>query len=157
MAVFRPRAFGNGAMVAVGPAGTVLLLMLTVLVMAQAPLGNKATDAEQLIAIAREQGQVRVIVQLEPPVLAEEVGTDPARIADLKAKVVAAQDAIIAAYFGSTAEPRPGKGFARGLTRFTTTPGFAISVDLVELEALAQDPRVTHIAPDSAVPPLAPR
>ena len=96
---------------------------------------------------------MRVIVQFASPVPPEEIRPDPAGIADLRTRIAAAQDAIIAAHFGSAREPRPGPGFPRALMRFDTTPGFVANATLPELEALAADPRVTRINLDRAVPP----
>ena len=119
-------------------------------------LFQKATEAAEIMALAQRQGHVRVIVQFGSPVPPEQIRPDAASIADLRAKIAAAQDAIIAAHFGSASNPRPGHGFARALMRFDTTAGFAISLTLPELEALAADPRVTHINLDRAMPPTAP-
>jgi hypothetical protein len=136
----------------------VSLLVLTFAAMAQtSALFQKATDAAELVALAQRQGHVRVIVQFASPVPPEQIRPDAAGIANLMAKIADVQDAIIAAHFGSASDPRPRPGFARGLTRFETTPGFAISATLPELEALAADPRVTQIALDRAVPPAAPQ
>jgi hypothetical protein len=130
------------------------LSVLTVAAMAQSSaLFQKATDAAELVALVQRQGHVRAIVQFASPVPPEQIRPDAASIADLRAKISAVQDAIIAGHFGNASNPRPGQGFERGLTRFDTTPGFAISVTLPELEALAADPRVTHISLDRAVPP----
>ena len=41
--------------------------------------------------------------------------------------------------------PTQGQGFDRGLSRFQITPGFAVNVSPAELQALANDPRVTRI------------
>jgi hypothetical protein len=132
----------------------VFLSLLTFAAMAQAShLARKSTDAAEIVALAQRQGHVRVIVQFASPVPPEQIRPDPASIADLRAKIAAVQDAIIAAHFGSASNPRPGQGFERGLMRFDTTPGFAISATLPELEALAADPRATHIGLDRAVPP----
>jgi hypothetical protein len=136
----------------------VSLLVLTLAVMAQSSaLFQKATDAAEIVALAQRQGHVRVIVQFASPVPPEQIRPDAASIADLRAKIAAVQDAIIAAHFGGASSPRPGQGFARGLMRFDTTPGLAISVTLPELEALAADPRVTTINLDRAVPPATPQ
>jgi hypothetical protein len=122
--------------------------------MAQSPqLLQKSSDAAELVGLAQQQGHVRVIVQFASPVPPEQIRPDPASIADLRARIAAAQDAIIAAHFGSAREPRPGSGFPRALVRFDTTPGFVISVTLPELEALAADARVTRINLDRAMPP----
>jgi hypothetical protein len=139
-----------------GVFAAISLLVLTVAAMAQtSALFQKATEAAEIMALAQRQGHVRVIVQFASPVPPEQIRPDAASIADLRAKIAAAQEAIIAAHFGSASNPRPGHGFARGLMRFDTTPGFAISLTLPEFEALAADPRVTHINLDRAMPPTA--
>ena len=115
---------------------------------------RKATEANEIVAVAQRQGYVRIIVQFESPVPASQVRPDPASIANMKARVAEVQDAIVQTHFGSAADPRPGQRFVRGLTRFELTPGFAVNVDLAELEALAADPRVKIINRDRAVPPL---
>ena len=79
--------------------------------------------------------------------------SDPSSVANAKAQVAAAQDAIVAVNFGSVANPRQGEGFDRGLTRFQTTPGFAVNVTMTELQALANDQRVTGINYDRALRP----
>src|SRR5215211_5555274 len=120
----------------------IFLLVLTVAAMAQtSALFQKATEAAEIMALAQRQGHVRVIVQFASPVPPEQIRPDAASIA---------------AHFGSASNPRPGHGFARALMRFDTTPGFAISLTLPELETLAADPRVTHINLDRAMPPTAP-
>ncbi len=122
--------------------------------MAQSPqFLQKSTDAPEIVMLAQQQGHVRVIVQFASPVPPEQIRPDPAGIADLRARIAAAQNAIIAAHFGSAREPRPGPGFPRALVRFDTTPGFAVNATVPELEALAADPRVTRINLDRAVPP----
>src|SRR5215208_6866681 len=129
------------------------LVLTTVAGIAQtSALFQKATEAAEIIALVQRQGHVRVIVQFASPVPPEQIRPDAASIADLRAKTAAAQDAIIAAHFGSASNPRPGHGFTHGLMRFDTTPGFAISLTLPELEALAADSRVTHINLDRAMP-----
>jgi hypothetical protein len=140
-----------------GALAATFLFVLTMSAMAQSSaLFHKAPEAAEIVALAQRQGHVRLIVQFASPVPPEQIRPDPASIADLRAKIAAVQDALIASHFGSASDPRPGQGFARGLVRFDTTPGFAISITLPELEALAADPRVTRISLDRAVPPAAP-
>jgi subtilisin family serine protease len=123
--------------------------------MAQIPgaLSQKSPDAAEIVARVQQKDRVRIIVMFQPPVAPSEVRPDAASIAAVKAQVAAIQDAIIAAHFGSAAAPRPGPGFARGLTRFEITPGLAVTVTRAELEALAADPNVASISYDRAVPP----
>jgi len=147
----------TSAKVAAAAAAFVVSLGVASATMAQiSPLAQKAPDAGEIVAQAQRQGHVRVIVRFASPVPPEAIKPDPASIANVKAQVAAAQDAIIATHFGSASDPRPGAGFARGITRFDLTPGFAVNVTLPELEALAADPRVTHLDYDRAVPPARP-
>jgi hypothetical protein len=108
-------------------------------------LAQKSRDADEIVAAVNRDGHVRVVVLFESPVSADEKPSGPASIDDIKAQVAATQNAIIAQHFGGAADPAPGKGFARFLTRFEITPGFAISVTLDELKSLAADPRVRYI------------
>jgi hypothetical protein len=137
-----------------GALAAILLAGLAGAAMAEtAALARKATDAAAIVALAQRQGHVRVIVQFPSPVPAG--GTDASGIDERKARIARVRDAIVAAHFGSASDPRPGQGFARGFAPFELTPGFAITVTLPELEALAGDPRVTHIDLDRAMPPAA--
>ena len=119
-------------------------------------LTRKAMEAEEIVAVAQRDGPVRVIVLFRSPVPPSDIKPDPASIANVKALVAATQDAIIASHFGGARDPAPARGFDRNLTRFEITPGFALSVTLAELEALAADPRVESIGLDRAAPPVAP-
>ena len=151
----RPHAY---ALVAAAAAALIISLGLASATMAQSSsLAQKGPDAAEIVAQAQRQGHVRVIVRFASPVPAGAIKPDPASIAKVKADVAAAQDAIIAAHFGSPADPRPGAGFARGIMRFNLTPGFAVNVSLPELEALAADPRVMQLDYDRAVPPARPQ
>lgn len=118
-----------------------------------AELAQKAQDASELTAIVQQEGNVRVIVLFSSPVPASQVQPDAASVAAVRAGVAAAQEAIIASHFDSATNPREGQGFARGLSRFDITPGFAVSVSEAELQALAADPRVVTIGYNRAVPP----
>jgi subtilisin family serine protease len=121
------------------------LLFLTTGGQAQNPLSQKAAEAAEITAAAQQYGYVRVIVMFPPPVPANQLKPDATGVANAKARVAAAQDGILATHFGSAANPTPGAGFDRGVTRFPITPGFAINVTLQELQALAADGRVTRI------------
>lgn len=118
-----------------------------------AALAQKAPEAAEMVATAQTKGFVRVIVQFPSPVAADEIRPDAASIAAVRAKIAAVQDTIIAAHFGSATSPAAGAGFARGISRFATTPGFAVNVTRAELEALAADPLVSMINYDRAMPP----
>lgn len=137
----------------VGAAGAVVLLV-GLAAMAQSPaLSQKASEAAGMLTAAQRDGHVRVIVMFDPPVPPDQIRADPQSIANVTARVAAAQNAIIAAHFGSATNPAPGQGFDRGLTRFPITPGFAVNVSVGELEALAADARVMRLGLDRAVPP----
>jgi sRNA-binding regulator protein Hfq len=62
------------------------------------------------------------------------------------------QDSILSTHFGS-ANPPASQGFDRGLTRFEITPGFALTVNGAELEALAGDSRVITIQENRLLSP----
>jgi hypothetical protein len=133
----------------------VLFLELTSAVVAQPStiLSQKSDDAAQIISVAQQRGHVRVVVQFESPVSPNGFRPDPATVANVKARVAAAQNSIIAAQFGSASNPREGQGFARGIHRFDITPGFAVNVTQQELEALAANPNVIRIQHDRPDPP----
>jgi subtilisin family serine protease/sRNA-binding regulator protein Hfq len=131
----------------------VLLLSLVTPGRAQSPaLAQKATEAAEIRMIA-QQGSVRVIIMFDTPVAASQIRPDAASIANIRAQVASAQDAIIATHFGSATSPAPGQGFSRGLIRFAITPGFAVNVSETELDALAADARVMRINLDHVRPP----
>jgi subtilisin family serine protease len=141
---------------AAGPgliAGVFLLGMASV-AMSQTPaLLQKSTEAAEIATLSQRDGFVRVIVRFVSPVPASTIKPDPASVANVRAQVAAAQDAVIAAHFGSATNPRAGQGFNRELVRFAITPGFAVSVSRAELDALAADPRVQYINYNRMVPP----
>ena len=116
-------------------------------------LAQKAPDAATLVNIAAQNGYVRVIVEFAGPVPGGQLQPDPAVIADVKSRVAASQDAIIASHFGSAANPNQGQGFPRGLLRFEITPGFAVNVNNAELNSLAADPSVVRITQDRVYRP----
>ena len=118
--------------------------------MAQSPaLSQKTTGrmaAPQLLSSAQSKGFVRVIVLFDSPVAPNAGVPDAATIATTKAQVASARDAILSTHFGGV-QPS-STGFARGLTSFPITPGFAMNVSAQELESLAADPRVVSIQLD---------
>ena len=118
-----------------------------------AVLAQKASEADEIFAIAQSRGNVRIIVQFESPVPPGQMRTDAAGIASVRSQITTIQDAIITTHFGSATNPRTAPGFQRGITRFEITPGFAVNVTAAEMEALAADPRVKYINYDRAVPP----
>ena len=118
-----------------------------------AVLLQKSSEASELKAIAQEQGYVRVIVQFASPVPQNQITVAPGNISNLRAQVAAAQNAIIADHFGSSAAPTAGRGFSRDITRFELTPGFGVTVNETELESLATDPRVKYITYNEMLSP----
>ena len=116
-------------------------------------LSQKSPEAAEILSLAQRDGNVRVVVTFDSPVHPSQIKPEPASIAALKTRMKALRDAIVARHFGSAANPRPGQGFARALTHFEITPGFATNVTQAELAALAQDPSITSIQYDRPVPP----
>ena len=126
--------------------GALLLLGLASNAVAQTDaLWAKATEAAEITAIAQQNGHVRVIVLFDSPVPPAQLKSDPSSVANAKTQVAAARDTIVSWHFGSATSPTQGQGFDRGLSRFQITPGFAVNVSPSELQALANDPRVTRI------------
>jgi hypothetical protein len=117
-------------------------------------LAQKASEAASIAALAEQNGHVRVIVEFAAPVPPAQMRADPAFLADVKTRVAATQDTIIAAHFGSATNQTPGQGFPRGLLRFDITPGFAVNVTTAELSSLAADPQVVRINQDRLDRPL---
>ena len=116
-------------------------------------LASKAPEAGTLATTAQTNGHVRVIVILDIPAAPTQAKPDAAAIASIKAQVAATQNNVLARHFGDALNLRPGLGFERHLSRFQITPGFAISVDAAELDALANDSQVKSINIDRAMPP----
>jgi hypothetical protein len=143
------------AIAARSAAALAFVLGLASAAMAQIPgaLSQKSPDAAESVARVQQNGRVRIIVMFQAPASVSEVRPESESIAAAKAQVAAIKDAIIAAHFGSATAPRPGPDFARGLTRFEITPGFAVTVTRAELEALAAYPNGASINYDRAVPP----
>jgi subtilisin family serine protease len=126
--------------------GALLLLGLASKGLAQTDaLWLKASEAAEITAIAQQNGHVRVIVLFDSPIPPGQLKPDPGSVANAKAQVAAARDAIVSWHFGSATSPAQGQGFDRGLSRFQVTPGFAVNVSPSELQALANDPRVARI------------
>lgn len=123
----------------------------TATAMAQSPaLSQKATGrmaAPQLLSSAQSKGYVRVIVLFDSPVAPSATAPDQAAIATITTQVASARNAILSTHFGG-AQPA-ATSFARGLTSFPITPGFAMNISAQELEALAADPRVVSIQLDA--------
>lgn len=123
----------------------------TATAMAQSPaLSQKATGrmaAPQLLSSAQSKGYVRVIVLFDSPVGPTAGAPDAAAIATMKSQVASVRSAILSSHFGG--DQPSSTGFARGLTSFPITPGFAMNITAQELEALASDPRVVSIQLDA--------
>ncbi len=111
-----------------------------------APLQQKALQASDMLAKARDTGTVRVIVTYGAQRdAAQTLGTERENLAAITAANKSAQDAIVASAIGAPASLSADKGY-KG---FSVTPGFAITVTAAELEALAADPRVSSISIDA--------
>jgi hypothetical protein len=117
-------------------------------------LAQKAPEAATLAAVAEQNGYVRVIVEFAGPAAPGQLRPDPAMLADVRARIAAVQNTIIASHFGSAANPSPGPGFPRAILRFDITPGFAVNVTQAELDALAADPQVVRINYDRLERPM---
>jgi hypothetical protein len=134
--------------------GALLSLGLATAAMAQSTaLSQKAGEAREMIAAARQSGQVRVIVGFESPIAPAELGATAESVAGAAAEIGVVQNRIIARHFGS-ASAQEGQGFARGIRRFQVTPGFAVNVTRQELESLASDPLVKSIELDGRASPI---
>src|SRR5262245_21644683 len=135
------RTFSNAVTILamlVRAAVAVLVLGTATAAVAQTPaLSQKSSDASELLARVQQNGSVRVIVLFQHPV--PPVTPEPANVAAVRAQVASMQDSILSRHFGSTSP----QGFGRGLTRFEITPGFALSVNGAELDALAGDSQIT--------------
>ena len=122
-----------------------------------AALSQKSSDSGELMSKALSTGHVRVIVSYDSPVAPNALRADnPSALADLKSRNARIQDAIISAHISDSERGRSaatGQSFGRGLMRYDYTPNFATNVTPEELEALASDPRVTHIQYDKPEPP----
>ena len=117
-------------------------------------LAQKAPEAATIVQVAEQNGYVRVIVEFAEPVAPGQLRPDPTFLADVKTRIAALQDTIIASHFGSATNPTPGPGFPRAIHRFDITPGFAVNVTQTELNALAADPQVLRINYDRLQAPL---
>src|SRR5262245_64807268 len=106
-------------------------------------LSQKSPEAAEILSLAQRDGNVRVVVTFDSPVHPGQIKPEPASIADIKTRMKALRDAIVARHFGNAANPRPGQGFASELTHFDITTGFATNVTQAELAALAQHPSDT--------------
>ena len=115
-----------------------------------AALSQKSSEADEIAAVARDEGYVPVIVMFDPPANGALAADAPSE-AEGTALIRATQDLIIERHFGETPALQSGEGFDRNLTRYRFTPGFAVSVTLSELQDLAADPLVTHIQYDRPV------
>jgi peptidoglycan hydrolase-like protein with peptidoglycan-binding domain len=107
-------------------------------------LQEKAAEAAQIIALAEQEGYVRIVVEGASPV-STELTSEPTFLQDLKAHNHSIQDAIVMTHFGDPSNLRIEGRFQRGFVRFDYTPTFSINVNRAELEALAADPRVVRI------------
>ncbi len=102
-------------------------------------------QASALRSTLEVQPELRVIVYLDLPVVAEDPAMGARAIADQRRKIREVQARVIAAMPTKTLEIN---------RRFQTVPAFATTVDLEAMEALIRQPEVTAIVRDVAVPPI---
>ena len=112
-----------------------------------ASLAQKSPGAAEIMATAERSGRARIIVmyQTPPGPARANIGTAAEDIQAITNENYAAQDAIVGAVFGS---PSNLNDPAHGFKRMPITPAFAINATAAEINALAEDPRVTTIEPD---------
>ncbi len=104
-----------------------------------------------LVAVARKQGSIRVLVELDVPSTAATAGSDAAASTAL----AAVQDAVIAATFGaSPSATSAGAASEAGIRRYEIIPFLSLTVTPAELERLIADGRVLSIQEDVPAPPL---
>ena len=104
-----------------------------------------------LVAEARRQGRIRVLVELAVPSVAATAGDDAAASAAL----AAVQDAVIAATYGSSpAATSAGAAAQAGIRRYEIIPFLALTVTPAELARLIADGRVLSIQEDIPAPPM---
>ncbi len=118
-----------------------------------AALQAKGVNAAALLSQAAAKGQVRIIVDYKPPSAAARsaLGTAAENMPQIISENQAAQDPILSAHFGS---PAALTGSDRALRRMEISPSFAINASAAEIEALANDDRVTQIRIDGLNKPL---
>lgn len=113
--------------------------------------GAGGTADGGLVAQARKQGRIRVLVELDVPAVTGAADGDAAASAAL----AAVQDAVIAATFGaSPAAPSAGAPPEAGVRRYEIIPFLALTVTPAELERLIADGRVLSIQEDVPAPPM---
>lgn len=104
-----------------------------------------------LVAQARKQGSIRVLVELDVPSMAATAADEAAASAAL----AAVQDAVIAATFGASPAAPSEEGASRdGVRRYEIIPFLALTVTPAELERLIADGRVLSIQEDIPAPPV---
>ncbi len=104
-----------------------------------------------LVAVARKQGRIRVLVELDVPTTAATAGAETASAAAL----AAVQDAVIAATFGSSpTAPSAGAASEDGIRRYEIIPFLSLTVSPAELDRLIADGRVLSIQEDIPAPPV---
>jgi subtilisin family serine protease len=113
-----------------------------------AQASGRAADGG-LVAQARKQGRIRVLVELDVPALAGAADGDAAAAAAL----AAVQDAVIAATFGSPASSASAGASDARVRRYEVIPFLALTVTPAELERLIADGRVLSIQEDVPAPP----
>ncbi len=124
-------------------------------VLAQHPsaaLRAKGVNAALLLARAA-QGRVRIIVDYKRAAgpAGATLGKANEDISGVIRENRSAQDLILSAHFGA---PSGLNGYDRALRRMEISPSFAINATAAEIEALANDDRVTQIRIDGLNKPL---
>ncbi len=136
--------------------GVAVVFLATGAAWAQTPspaLQAKGVNAAALISQATTQGHVRIIVDYKPaagPAMST-LGTAAENMPAVIRENQAAQDPILSAHFGA---PAALSGSDRALRRMEISPSFAINATAAEIEALANDNRVTQIRIDGLNKPL---
>lgn len=120
---------------------------------APAAMGSAKVGTATLLQQARQQGQVRLIVGLRDPFVADSELAVPQAGAQ-RARFAAGQRAVLAAL--GTRRQADGSliaAKARNIRLFETIPFLALETDAATLESLLADPRVASVHEDIAVPP----
>jgi hypothetical protein len=104
---------------------------------------SAATDLQHLIAKARRQASVRVILSLSVPFAPERVLPNKVEVREQRTAIVDAQTAVLAKLRGCK---------VASVTRYKFAPAMAMEVDACGLERLPKVAEVKRIAEDVLVP-----
>jgi hypothetical protein len=99
---------------------------------------------QHLIAKARSQGTVRVIVSLNTPFVPEGELSDQAAVDEQRAAIADSQDGVLDRLCGCTVE---------AVRRYKYTPAIAMGVDACGLRRLMKDSGVSRVSEDVPLPP----